>query len=150
MTSESIRQPVTVVIPVLNEEQTIASLLDALLTGTRPPEEIVVSDGGSTDSTRRIVARYADRGVRLIEGPGGISENRNAAIEEASHELIACTDAGCIPDPTWLERLIEPLEAGARWAGGLSRPDRSSRLQTIIGLAMMDDLTRSGVSRGRI
>ncbi len=137
MANEPITQPVTVVIPALNEEQTIAPLLDALLTGTRPPDEIVVSDGGSTDATRDIVARYADRSVRLIEGPGGISENRNAAIAAASNELIACTDAGCIPDPTWLERLTEPLEAGAQWSGGLSRPARASRLQRVIGLAMM-------------
>jgi hypothetical protein len=135
--NEPITHQVTVVIPALNEEQTIAPLLDALLGGTRPPDEIVVSDGGSTDSTRDIVGRYVERGVRLIEGPGGISENRNAAIEAASHELIACTDAGCIPDSTWLERLVEPLEAGAEWAGGLSRPARTSRLQKLIGLAMM-------------
>lgn len=137
MANELNTHPVTVVIPALNEELTIAPLLDALLGGTRAPDEIVVSDGGSTDSTREIVAGYADRGVRLIEGPGGISENRNAAIEAASHELIACTDAGCIPDPTWLELLTEPIEAGARWAAGLSRPARTSRLQKIIGLAMM-------------
>ena len=65
MSNEPITHPVTVVIPALNEEQTIAPLLDALLAGTRQPDEIVVSDGGSTDSTRDIVARYAERGVRL-------------------------------------------------------------------------------------
>ncbi|HEY5652380.1 MAG TPA: glycosyltransferase [Acidimicrobiia bacterium] len=129
--------PVSVIIPALNEEDTIAGLLDALFAGTRPPDEIVVADGGSTDSTRDIVTAYAGRGVRLIDGPGGISENRNAAIEAASHDVIACTDAGCIPDPTWLERLTHPFEEGALWTGGLSRPARDSRIQSVIGLAMM-------------
>ncbi len=59
MANEPITHQVTVVIPALNEEHTIAPLLDALLGGTRPPDEIVVSDGGSTDSTRDIVGRYA-------------------------------------------------------------------------------------------
>ncbi len=137
MVNDPIKQPVTVIVPALNEEATIGDLLDALLGGTRPPDEIVVSDGGSTDATREIVASYADRGVVLIEGPGGISENRNAAIRAASNEIIACTDAGCVPDSTWLERLTQPFDEGAHWTGGLSRPAGTSRLQSAIGLAMM-------------
>jgi glycosyltransferase involved in cell wall biosynthesis len=137
MTNDPTRLPVSVIIPTLNEQGTIGELLDALLSGTRPPDEIVVADGGSTDSTRDIIATYADRGVRLVDGPGGISENRNAAITAASHDVIACTDAGCIPDPTWLERLTHPFDEGAMWTGGLSRPARETRIQSVIGLAMM-------------
>jgi glycosyltransferase involved in cell wall biosynthesis len=137
MANDPTRLPVSVIIPALNEQDTIGELLDALLAGTRPPDEIIVADGGSSDSTRDIVVGYADRGVRLIDGPGGISENRNAAIGAATHDVIACTDAGCIPDPTWLERLTHPFDEGAMWTGGLSRPARETRMQSAIGLAMM-------------
>lgn len=128
---------VSVIIPALDEEETIAPLLRRLLDGTRTPDEIVVADGGSTDGTRDIVESFADQGVRLVEGPGGIAENRNAAIAAATGEVIACTDAGCLPDPDWLELLTGPFETGARWVAGLSRPAEHHPLQRAIGLAMM-------------
>jgi hypothetical protein len=60
--------------------------------------------------------------LRVVEGPGPISENRNAAIAAASNEVIACTDAGCVAQPEWLERLVAPIEAGAQWVAGFYQP----------------------------
>jgi len=128
---------VSVIIPALNESVTIGPLLDRLLEGSRVPDEIVVADGGSTDDTQAVVETFADRGVRLVAGPGGISENRNAAISAATGDIIACTDAGCLPDTDWLELLIQPFDSGAAWVAGLSRPAEHEPMQRAIGLAMM-------------
>jgi glycosyltransferase involved in cell wall biosynthesis len=48
--------------------------------------------------------------VRVIERPGSnISQGRNAAIAEASGDVIVSTDAGVRLDPQWLEKLVAPL-----------------------------------------
>ena len=59
---------ISVVVPVRNEENSIRELLDGLLSQTRAPDEVVITDGGSTDSTALIIESYIERGapVRLI------------------------------------------------------------------------------------
>lgn len=103
---------VSVVVPARNEEATLAPLLDALLRQTHRPDEVVVADAGSTDGTLRLAARYLNDGVRAVSiGPAWPGAARNAAIREAHHEWLALIDAGCQPDPFWLEELLAPLAA---------------------------------------
>jgi glycosyltransferase involved in cell wall biosynthesis len=100
---------------VKNEESTIGDLIDALLKQTRKPDEIIIVDGGSTDRTPEIIKEYESRIPELkiyIEKGVNISKGRNIAMSYASHDIIACTDAGNLPEPTWLERLVKPLESG--------------------------------------
>lgn len=102
---------VSVIIPTLNEEESITRLLAALERQTLQPSEIVVADGGSTDRTRELVREFAARShvpVELIEVDDGLpGRNRNAALARVSHEWAACIDAGTVPNPDWLEKLVE-------------------------------------------
>ncbi|HKC12253.1 MAG TPA: glycosyltransferase [Vicinamibacteria bacterium] len=112
--AETSRLPVSVAIPVRDEAQTIAALLDSLLNQTHPPEEIIVADGGSKDGTAEKARGYAARGVITLEiGPAFPGRGRNAAIRAARHEWIALVDAGCVPDVGWIEALLEPLTTDA-------------------------------------
>src|SRR6266700_726419 len=62
-------------------------------------------------------------GVSVIEEPGAnIARGRNAAVAAATHEVIAVSDADCVLDPEWLERLLVPIEGGADVAMGTYRP----------------------------
>lgn len=105
---------VSLIATVKDEAGSIGPFLDGLLAQTRPPQEIVLVDGGSTDGTVAEIERAQSRSavpIRLIEAPGSnISEGRNVAIAEAAHESIAVTDAGTRPNPDWLAKLVEPLE----------------------------------------
>lgn len=93
--------------PLRNEEHTLAALLDSLLAQTEAPDEIVLADGGSTDSTVALARSYADRGVRLIEiGPAYPGRGRNEAIRAARNDWVALIDGGCEADPSWLENLV--------------------------------------------
>ncbi len=105
-------QSVTVIATVLNEGESIRRLLDSLVAQTRQPDEVVIVDGGSRDTTVAVIHEYADRlPVRVRVEPGAnISRGRNLAIEAATGDVIAATDAGVWLEPQWLEKLIKPLE----------------------------------------
>ena len=100
---------ISVVVPVRDEEQSIRELLDSLLAQTRPPDEIVITDGGSTDATPQIIEEYMRNGapVRLIRAGAALpGRGRNLGAAQASHEWIAFTDAGIRLEKNWLEALI--------------------------------------------
>jgi glycosyltransferase involved in cell wall biosynthesis len=99
---------ISVVIPVRNEEQSIGTLLEALLSQSLPPAEIVITDGGSTDGTAAIIQNYISSGapVRLIRTTRALpGRGRNLAAASASNEWLAFTDAGIEPSRYWLEAL---------------------------------------------
>jgi GT2 family glycosyltransferase len=90
----------------------VGEFLAAVRAQTRAPDEVVIVDGGSTDGTIALVR--AVEGITLIEELGAnISRGRNLAVAAAAHDVIAVSDADCIPEPTWLERLLAPIERGA-------------------------------------
>ena len=104
---------ISVIVPVRNEEKSVAALLDGLLAQTRPPDEVVVSDNGSADRTAEVVEGYARRGasVRLVrERAGYPGRGRNVAAAQAAHEWLAFIDAGIRPEKDWLERLAARAE----------------------------------------
>jgi glycosyltransferase involved in cell wall biosynthesis len=139
----------SVIAPVLNERDNVEAMVASLLAQTRPPAEIVVADGGSTDGTLEILEELAGRHpvLRVIPGPGGRGENRNAAIAAATHDLIACTDAGCEAEPEWLDSLVRPLEAGESWVAGFYRPVGPNLRSTSAGLALMSVLEEVDAGR---
>ncbi|HEX6148106.1 MAG TPA: glycosyltransferase [Acidimicrobiia bacterium] len=130
---------VSVVMTVLNEGEAVLELLDSILGGTVTPAQIVVSDGGSSDGSYQLLEDYAlaHPQVEVISAPGDRSTGRNAAIRAAVHDIIVCTDGGCIAEPTWLEEIIRPFQDGADWVGGFYRPKGQTRLSTAIGLTMV-------------
>ncbi|MBI2939493.1 MAG: glycosyltransferase [Chloroflexi bacterium] len=104
---------VSVIATVLNEEASVGVLLESLIEQTRPPDEIVVVDGGSQDETVEVIERWRRAGapIRLVVMPGAnIATGRNRAIAAASHEIIAATDAGVRPTRNWLAELVAPFE----------------------------------------
>ena len=106
----------------------IGAFLDSVAAQTRPPDEIVIVDGGSADGTWEILERAT--GVLALSDPGSnIAWGRAAAIDAAAHDVIAVTDADCVLDPDWLERLLEPIDRGADVSAGFYRPLASSFLQ---------------------
>ena len=104
---------VSVIVPVRNEEQSIRTLLDSLLGQTRRPDEIVITDGGSTDATAEIVEEYINRGqpIQLIRERAALpGRGRNVAIVHSSGDWLAFADSGTRPVPGWLGVLIERVE----------------------------------------
>ncbi|MDH7515082.1 MAG: glycosyltransferase [Bacteroidota bacterium] len=104
--------PVSLVLTTLNEARTIGAFLDSVASQSVLPREVVICDGGSTDGTvERIRERTEDAyDIVLIVEPGAnIAAGRNAAVAAARSEIIAVSDAGCVLDGEWLERITAPL-----------------------------------------
>ena len=112
---------VTVIATVLNAADHVGGFVASMREQTRPPDEIVIVDGGSADGTLDVL-RVAD-GVTLVEEPGAnIARGRNVAIRHATHDVIAVADADCAYVPGWLEALAAEIEAGADVAMGWTEP----------------------------
>jgi glycosyltransferase involved in cell wall biosynthesis len=120
---------VTVISTVLNEGEAIRRLLDSLLAQTRRPDEVVIVDGGSRDSTVTTIQEYAGRlPLRVLVEPGAnISRGRNVAISAATGDVIASVDAGVWLEPQWLVKLVEPLIADSKWQIANSKLEISDR-----------------------
>jgi glycosyltransferase involved in cell wall biosynthesis len=106
------RRPVTfsVVVPVFNAARLVGDALSSILAQTRPADEIIVSDDGSTDALETALAPFRDS-IRLVHGPNaGPSAARNRAIAAATGDFVVSLDADDAFLPTRLERLAELAE----------------------------------------
>ena len=99
------RVPVTVVIPTLNEADRIADVLASLSFA----DEVVIVDGGSTDSTSSI-AKDLGAKVLVSEGPT-IAAQRNRGIAIARNEWILALDADERPTPELIAELATVLQS---------------------------------------
>jgi rSAM/selenodomain-associated transferase 2 len=76
-------QRVSVIVPTLNEERTIASTLRGLLEQGAP--EVIVVDGGSRDRTLALAEPFANR---ILTGEAGIARQLNRGAREATGEVL--------------------------------------------------------------
>jgi glycosyltransferase involved in cell wall biosynthesis len=97
---------VSVVIPVLNGEETIGACLSALMKSDYPREcsEFLLVDNGSTDRTAEIARQYP---VRVLGEPRrGPAQARNRGIRASRGDVVAFTDADCFVSTGWIRELV--------------------------------------------
>jgi len=94
---------VAVVIPAYNAGRHIGRALDSVLAQTRPAEEIIVVDDGSTDDTAKVVRTYGEKVRYIRQENTGAAGARNRGIKETKAEWIAFLDA----DDEWLPDKLE-------------------------------------------
>lgn len=115
------RPLVSVIVPVYEDPDGIATTLEALADQTYPIEdyEVVVVDNGSNDRTPTVVEEFArahEQIGKIIEPAGGSYTARNAGIEVASGSILSFVDADMWVAPDWLESVVDRLdETGAAY-----------------------------------
>ncbi|MCP4707733.1 MAG: glycosyltransferase family 2 protein [Planctomycetes bacterium] len=93
---------VSVVIPAYNAEEHIRRAIESVLQQSRPADEIIVVDDGSTDKTGAIVRGYGEKIRYIQQENSGAGRARNRGIEASQSEWIAFLDA----DDEWpIEKL---------------------------------------------
>src|ERR1041385_8126335 len=102
---------VSVIIPVWNDPERLTKCLDALRKQTYPAHsyEIIVVDNGSAVPVDRVVASYGHARV-VHEQRVGSYAARNSGLKVARGQVIAFTDADCLPAPDWIEKGVAHLK----------------------------------------
>ena len=107
------KQPlVTVVIPAFNAERFLERTLQSALGQTHEQLEVIVVDDGSTDATKSIAERFAQRDSRLkvfSVANGGVASARNLGLHEGKGEFVAFLDSDDLWHPTKLQHQIDAL-----------------------------------------
>jgi len=103
---------ISVIVPVLNEEKSIAATLEALQ--LLEPYEIIIVDGASSDRTRQIAARFR---VKVISSERGRGRQMNRGAGEAGGDVLLFLHADTRLPATALNDIAEALHE-PRYLGG--------------------------------
>ncbi|MCX6761930.1 MAG: glycosyltransferase family 2 protein [Candidatus Moranbacteria bacterium] len=101
---------ISVYMATLNAEATLEECLSCLALQDYPKDkiELIVGDGGSTDSTISIINKY---GGKVFANPLKTAESGKAvALREAKNELALTLDSdNFLPDSGWLRKMVAPF-----------------------------------------
>lgn len=145
---------ISAVIPTFNREALVARAIESALGQSRPPDEVIVVDDGSTDGTEARVAVFGDRVRYVRQANQGGASARNHGVEHATGEWIAFLDS----DDVWTDGHLERMEAAVlatKGAAGFyfadterTEAEGGARLWQLAGLAIQGpfELRRDGTA----
>ena len=94
---------ISVIIPTYNRHVLLERAVMSVLKQTRPADEIIIIDDGSTDGTPELIPKKFPQILYYRQENKGVSAARNAGIEKSSGDWIAFLDS----DDAWLPRKLE-------------------------------------------
>jgi rSAM/selenodomain-associated transferase 2/rSAM/selenodomain-associated transferase 1 len=101
-----------IVVPVLNEGETLGPRLNALRPLRDRGAELVVVDGGSTDETWAVATAFADR---VLFAPQGRGSQMNAGAVGSSAEVLLFLHADTVLPPAADDLIHRALDRGGQW-----------------------------------
>ncbi len=107
------KQPISLVVTVKNDAAGLQRLLASLVEQTRLPEEVILVVADSTDQTLAVAQAWQPANIKVrvaVLPEANRSVGRNYGVNLAQHDLIVFTDAGCVPELTWLAELTAPFK----------------------------------------
>ncbi len=104
---------ISIIIPVLNEEKTIRQCLETVV--NIPGIEVIVSDGGSTDSTVEIAGQHSE--IKVVHSQAGRSIQMNNGAACARGEILLFLHADCILPREDVLKIRQVFDSG-KFAGG--------------------------------
>lgn len=161
--SDDNRVSVSIIVPLFNAQKRLPHLFKSLAGQTYPHQltEIIFVDNGSTDGTAQQLKEFtnvADIPVRIVQEfdyPGSYAA-RNKGIDHASGEILAFTDADCIPEKDWIANAVARLSVEGRNAviGGrvdlvaedVRKPTPVEMFELVLGFPQEENIIRDGYS----
>jgi GT2 family glycosyltransferase len=107
----------TAVIPTWNRRDLLLNLFESLAMQTRPFDEIIVVDNGSTDDSAELAERAGAKVLRLGRNMGFAAAVNRGIEEAADADWVAILNNDVTFEPDWLEKLLA-AEEGAWFATG--------------------------------
>ena len=149
MNSEAPNPSVSVVVPLYNEQDNIATLQKELAAALADIDhEILFVDDGSSDNTVARIDRTADIRVLEFAKNTGQSAAMYAGINAARGDVIVLIDGDLQNDPKDINLLLKAIEKGADLACGYraKRQDNlSKKISSRVANAIRSRFTRDGV-----
>jgi len=107
-----IKLKVSVITACLNSAETIEATIRSVLCQDCEDVEYIIVDGGSTDGTSEIIARYAGKVARVISGPDrGVYEGMNKGVRLAKGKLVCFLNSDdTYAEPTVLREMVEFID----------------------------------------
>ena len=122
---------ISIIIPVLNESETISDLINHLLNNSsnKNISEIIVVDGGSTDGSKEIVSRkmsgraqsrpnkdlssaLEETKIILLNSKRGRAKQMNIGAKQATGNILYFLHADSFPPPRFDQLIINEVEKG--------------------------------------
>ena len=106
---------VSIIIPNYNYEEFVGAAIESALAVDWPFVEVIVVDDGSTDGSRAVIERYADRATLLFEerGTQRVAYNKGFALSRG--EVVIFLDSDDMLHPAVMR------EVAAVWRPGISK-----------------------------
>jgi len=128
---------------VFNEIERLDEWITGIESQSVLPDEIIITDAGSTDGTLGALEDWKERSdiaIKLLVEKGcNVAKGRNLAIAEAQFDWILSTDFGCAYHPDWIKSLVEHFEneaidvvAGAFGASTFEKESAAARADLVL------------------
>jgi glycosyltransferase involved in cell wall biosynthesis len=137
--------PVSVILPILNEERDLSNCISAILQQDYPSNiEVILALGPSEDKTTQIAEKLSelDSRIKLVNNPTGqTAAGLNLAIKASFYEIICRIDGHSEISNNYVKTAVEILQQkNAVNVGGLMHADSNTGLQRVIAQAMRSKL----------
>ena len=100
----------TVIIPAYNEEKSITDTIRSLQAQTLLPQEIIVVDDCSTDSTAQVALRLGVTLLQPLQNTGSKAGAQNFALQQIHTEFTMAIDADTTLAPDAIAQLVSAIE----------------------------------------
>jgi glycosyltransferase involved in cell wall biosynthesis len=102
----------SVVIPTHGRRDALLACLEALASQTLADFEVIVVDDGSREALSLDPSAWESRFTLKVirQEQAGPAAARNHGAEHANGDILAFTDDDCLPDPEWLDVLLQRVK----------------------------------------
>lgn len=117
---------ISTIIPTFNRADLLGTTIEAVLSQSRRPDEVLVVIDGSEDHTREVVGQYAGQVRVLDKENSGKADSLNQALATIEGSHIWIVDDDDVPRPGGLAALVETFERAPQSGLVFGRHERFS------------------------